>query len=275
MHEDDVGNDQMEDDKSSEDLPSFTAGELADLYDRDKTEPGREIVIEERTISSLAEIIAFANKHKSPISFEVCVLNEVQIDSADVDMSVYESVFTVQVDFRKGIFTGRLNFWDADFHKRADFGLSIFKKEVSFDDCTFYNGANFAGATFENGAAFASCVFEGEIVFDHAKFAGEVDFSESTFRNKVTFKGTRFSQVVDLSDVEFKEGADTTGSNLMDMEKAAQAKQRRPQKGLPKRAKKRAEFNPWRKLDQVSKKNISRRQILRGIFRFLPEKDEK
>ena len=275
MHEDDVDNDQIEDDKPSEDLPAFTAGELADLHDREKTGADREIVIEERSISSLAEIIAVANEHKRPIIIEECVLNKVQIDSADVDMSVDESVFTEEVDFRKGIFSGKLSFWDAAFHKRADFGLSIFKEQVSFDDCTFHNGVNVAGATFENGAAFVSCVFEGEIVFDHAKFAGEVDFSESTFRNKVTFKGTRFSQVVDLSDVEFKEGADTTGSNLMDMEKAAQPTQRRPQKGLPKRAKQRTEFNPWRKLDQASKKSMSRREVLRGIFRFLPEKEEK
>jgi hypothetical protein len=275
MHENDLDNDHIEDDKPSEDLPEFTAGELGDQYDRDETGADREIVIEERTISSLAEIMAVANKHKRPISFEECVLNEVQIDSADVDMSFDESVFTEQVDFRKGIFGGKLSYWDAAFHKRADFGLSIFKEEVSFEECTFHNGVNFAQASFENVAAFVSCVFEEEIVFDHARFAGEVDFSESTFRKKVTFKGTHFSQVVDLSDVEFKEGSDTTGSNLMDMEKAAQPKQRRLQKRLPKRAKQRAEFDPWRKLDQASKKSMSRREVLRGIFRFLPERDEK
>lgn len=275
MHEDDVDNDYTQDETSSQEVPALTAEEIADLQDTDRREAGREIVIEERTISSLSEIIAFAKEYKRPISFGECVLNQVRIDSADVDISVDECVFAEQVDFRKGIFGGKLSFWDAAFRKRAYFGLSVFKEKVSFEECTFYNSVNFAGATFENGAAFASCVFEGEITFDHAKFAGEVDFSESIFSKKVTFKNTRFSQVVDLSDVEFKQGSDTTGSNLMKMEKAVRAKQTRPQKRLLKRAKPRPEFSPWRKLDQLSKKNISRRQVLRGIFRFLPEKDEK
>lgn len=275
MHEDDVDNDYIQDETSSQEVPALTAGELADLQDTDRTESGREIVIEERTISSLSEIISFAKEYKSPISFGECVLNEVRIDSADVDISVDECVFGEQVDFRKGIFGGKLSFWDAAFRESAYFDLSIFKKEVSFEECTFHKSVNFAGATFENAAAFASCVFEGEITFDHAKFAGEVDFSESTFWKKVTFKNTRFNQIVDLSDVEFKQGSDTTGSNLMKMEKAVRAKQTRPQKRLPKRPKPRAEFSPWPKLDQLSKKNISRRQVLRGIFRFLPKKDEK
>lgn len=37
---------------------------------------------------------------------------------------------------------------------------------------------------------------------------------------------------------------------------------------------KKREFNPWRELDKVSKKNMTRRDLIRGVFRFLP-KDKK
>lgn len=35
------------------------------------------------------------------------------------------------------------------------------------------------------------------------------------------------------------------------------------------------EFNPWGELDKASKKNVSRRDLITGLFRFLPRKDEK
>lgn len=276
MHEDDVNNDQIEDDEPPEDLPAFAAKDLTDLWDRKGTEADPDIVIEGRSISNLAEIIAVANEGKRPITIEECVLNEVEIDSTNLDLCIDESVFAEEVYFKKGIFGGKLTFWDTAFQKKADFALSIFKKEIRFEDCTFHNRMSFAGVTFEKGAAFVSCVFNGDIVFDHAKFAGEVDFSASTFKKGATFKGTRFSQVVNLSHVEFKEGVDTTDSNLLEMKKAPQARKSLPQqKRFPKQAKHKAEFNPWEKLDQASKKSVSRRQVLRGIFRFLPEKEEK
>lgn len=275
MYEDDVDNDHMDDFEPSEDIPAFTAEDLADLYHGEETGADSNILIEGRSISNLAEITAVANEHIRPITIEECVLNEVEIDSINVDMCVDESIFTEEVYFKKGILGGKLIFWDAAFQKKADFTQSIFKKEIRFENCTFHSGVSFARATFENGAAFVSCVFKGDIVFDHARFAGQVDFTRSTFKKKAAFKGARFSQVVDLRDVEFKEGADTTDSNLMEMEKAAQAKKRTPPKTVRKKGKQRAEFNPWRKLDQASKKSMSRREMLRGIFRFLPEKEEK
>ena len=48
-----------------------------------------------------------------------------------------------------------------------------------------------------------------------------------------------------------------------------------PKKKRRKPLKQRSEFNPWRELDKASRKTMSRRQILRGVFRFLPEKKEE
>ena len=35
------------------------------------------------------------------------------------------------------------------------------------------------------------------------------------------------------------------------------------------------EFNPWTELDKASKKNVSRRDLITGLFRFLPRDDDK
>ncbi len=35
------------------------------------------------------------------------------------------------------------------------------------------------------------------------------------------------------------------------------------------------EFNPWQELDKASKKSVSRRDLLRGVCRFLPDENEK
>jgi hypothetical protein len=60
---------------------------------------------------------------------------------------------------------------------------------------------------------------------------------------------------------------------IEDMIEVARQAQRSQQKEPREKAKPRkTEFNPWRELDKVSKKNLSRRQILRGVFKFLPEK---
>jgi len=43
-----------------------------------------------------------------------------------------------------------------------------------------------------------------------------------------------------------------------------------------KRVKKKKEFNPWAELDKASKKNVSRRDLITGLFKFLPrDKDNK
>ncbi len=42
-----------------------------------------------------------------------------------------------------------------------------------------------------------------------------------------------------------------------------------------KRTSKKKSFNPWRELDRASKKNVSRRDLVTGLFRFLPRQDDK
>ena len=276
MYEDDIDDNDMDDDDEDDDFPEFSIRELGQPGDRGDARSISSIAIEERTIPSLAEIVAIANKDDRSINVEDCVLTNAQIRQADIDISVSDSVFTGKADFKNGVFGARFAFWDATFESEADFDQAVFRATVSFEDCIFEKKVNFAGARFEKGAAFTSCDFEEETTFDHAAFGGEVDFSWSTFRKKVTCKKAVFSQSVDLSNVKFEGDLDSTGSNLADMKKEARTKQKGRQKMFQKKIKpKKTEFNPWRELDKVSKKTMSRRQILRGIFRFLPEsKDE-
>ena len=35
------------------------------------------------------------------------------------------------------------------------------------------------------------------------------------------------------------------------------------------------EFNPWAELDKASKKNVTRRDLITGLFRFLPREHDK
>ena len=275
MYEDDIDDNDMDDDDEDDDLPEFNMRELGQPGDRGDTRSISSIAIDERTIPSLADIVAIANKDGRPIYVEDCVLTNAQIRRADIDISVSDAVFTGKADFKNGVFGARFAFWDATFESEADFDQAVFRATVSFEDCIFEKKVNFAGARFEKGAAFTSCDFEEETTFDHAAFGGEVDFSWSTFRKKVTCKDAVFSQAVDLSNVKFEGDLDSTGSNLGDMKKEARTKQKGPQKMFQNKIKpKKTEFNPWRELDKVSKKTMSRRQILRGIFRFLPEKKD-
>jgi|GEM_PF-4251148 len=49
--------------------------------------------------------------------------------------------------------------------------------------------------------------------------------------------------------------------------------ERRSSKNKRKRSKR--EFNPWTELDKVSRKNVTRRDLISGLFRFLPREDDK
>jgi hypothetical protein len=275
MHEEDVDDDDMDDEEDEDDLPEFRLEELSQSGDRDETGPSRLIVIEERIIPSLAEIVAIANKDNRPISIEECKLAGAQIDSANIDISIDESVFTENARFANGIFLANLAFYDVTFYKKADFGTAVFRGKVHFENCMFHDTVHFGGATFDKGVAFTFCDFHEETTFDSGSFRDEVDLRGSTFRKKVTFKDAVFEKQVDLNNVQFKQGPETTGSNLLDMKKETRIQNKGTQKQYQKTRKPRkAEFNPWRELDRVSKKTMSRRDMLRGVFRFLPEKKE-
>lgn len=69
---------------------------------------------------------------------------------------------------------------------------------------------------------------------------------------------------------------DRISSNLGPVkEKYTQPGLRSPKKTRRNPLKQRSEFNPWRELDKASRKTMSRRQLLRGVFRFLPEKKKE
>ncbi|HID26860.1 MAG TPA: hypothetical protein EYP22_03325 [Methanosarcinales archaeon] len=247
--------------EDSDDFPVFDIKELK--WDTETTETGEihDIGIEERTIQSLGEIVAIADKHNMSVNIKECVLMEVQIDSAHIDISFNKSIFKEKIHFKSGVFNGKLNFWVSTFEEEADFSGAIFKEDIDFKDCTFHKEVNFFGTTFEKKAAFAFCDFKGETAFNGASFKEEVDFSGSTFRKKAIYNEAIFKKAVNLSRTLFEESLEIMGSNLPDMSQ--------------KEKEQTTQFNLSHELDKVFKKEVSRRQILRGLFRFLPEDREK
>jgi len=276
MHEDDVDDDEMHEDEDEDRLPELRLEELSHPDDTDGTGPSRPIVIEERMIPSLADIVAIANKDHRPVSIEECELAEARIDSANIDISIDESVFTQNAAFSNGIFLGKVTFFDVMFDKKADFGKAVFRGKVYFEDCLFCDTADFSGALFEDSAAFRFCEFKGETTFEGGTFGQEADFSESTFHTKVLFKEAVFKKDVHVHNAQFKDGFEASGSNFGDTKKEVRTQKKPADKRSHKRIKpQKASFNPWRELDKASKKTMSRRDMLRGVFRFLPKEKEK
>ncbi len=70
-----------------------------------------------------------------------------------------------------------------------------------------------------------------------------------------------FKKAVDLSKVLFEESLEIIGSN--------------PPDRLQKKMRQINQFNLSHEMDRTLKKKFSRRQVLRGLFRFLPEDKEK
>jgi uncharacterized protein YjbI with pentapeptide repeats len=270
MHDPDTENNHMDDDENGENLPELDMEELTEATGADQTGPGHQIVIEERTIPSLANVVAFANKAHRPVSFERCVVERVRLHASSVDMSFEDSLFTENVNFDRAVFTGKLDFWDTCFEQVAACGATTFKEEVSFEECFFRMRVNFARAVFEKRVAFTACDFEEDVTFDSTTFAAGVDFTASIFRAKISCRNAHFEKRVDLTNTTFEQAPDITGSNLEEAQEAEEPDQERPKEPHRKKPGKRAEFNPWRKLDEASKKTMSRRHLLRGIFRFLP-----
>ena len=71
-------------------------------------------------------------------------------------------------------------------------------------------------------------------------------------------------------------GADLDTSQTDDMDKVI-FPSGKPRKTIPRKTSqgKKQDFNPWRKLDEASRKTVSRRDLLRGVFRFLPKKNDE
>ncbi len=220
-----------------------------------------EIVIEHKTIRSLGKIVAIADKRSSSINIEECVLTEVHINSAEIDIFINESVFREEIEFKHGVFNGKLGFRDSFFHEKADLSGAIFRQDVDFQDCIFHKDLTFFESAFEKKATFVSCDFKGATTFEGASFKGEVDLSESTFRKKGGFKKAIFHQAVDLSGTLFEESLEITDSNLPDR--------------LHKKSGEATQSDLSHELDRLLERRISRRQVLRGLFRFLPEDKEE
>lgn len=260
------------DEDDDDDRMEFTLDDL----ERDAKQKGSPIVVEERTISDFEKLVGFANEHGRPIFIEESVIENVRIQTADVPIDIDDSVLIDLVDCNRGRFNKGIHFSEVVFGRDVSFNEAAFHAALSFDDCEFEGSVDFSTTVFEKGASFVSCDFEKETSFDGAQFKGRVDFRYSVFKKKAVFKNTFFSKVVDLDKVTFESGYDTTGSNLEEVKKTVQTKQKTATKSRSQgdMKPKRKEFNPWAELDRVSKKQMSRRDLFRGIRNLIPKRDD-
>lgn len=230
----------------------------------------QHIAIEQKLIPDLKEIIVIANKYRKCVTVEECVITRVSAPSLNVDISIDDSVLKGKVDFRQTVCQGRLSFTDSTFREDVDFGGAILKDTISFQGCTFQKRTNFNGVSFEKEATFTDCDFVEEVNFEDGLFRYGVDFTDSTFGKRVICRGTLFHGAVELRDSIFKQGIETEGSNLQEVTRSNSALQvHSKQRSKPeKRVNLRLDFS--HELNEKLKKNVSRRQILRGVFWFLP-----
>jgi hypothetical protein len=264
-----------EDDEDDENLPEFDIAELGELVGPEETGGRRNFVIAERTISNLADILTLANEVGSTLIMEECIIKGARLAGVDVDVFIVDSEFTETVYLKNGVFSAKLSFSDTDFAEGLIAQAAIFKEDVSMEDCVFLKKVDLGGAIFEKKVSFTWCEFEEDFSMDNARFASALDFAESTFQGRMTCRDAQFEQAVDLSSAKLERPVEATGSNLAKAQEAQAADQQPPKKRYMKKRKKKAEFNPWRSLDKASKKTMTRRHLLRGLFRFLPgEKEE-
>ena len=259
--------------EEDDDYPTFTLEEI----DLNAHPSDASIFIESRTISSLEQVIAYANAKGRVLGIEDSTIDKARILTAEFPIGIDDSVFIGNLDCHNAQFNQDIKFWDVYFSASIDFHAAVFHGLVLFEDCQFERSVDFSATVFENNASFVSCDFEKETSFAGAQFKGKADFQSSVFKKSAVFKNTVFSGALNLDTVTFESGYDTTGSNLEDVNKAAQDKQEKATKRQwrgPVKAMKQKEFNPWAAMDRASKKKMSRRDLFRGIRNLIPKRDD-
>jgi hypothetical protein len=273
LDEDDIKDDlgDLEDDDDG-DRPEFILGDpeqAAKLHNS-------RIVIENMTISDFETVVTFANDYGRPIFVEVSDIVNPRIQTVNIPIAIDDAVFVGCLDSNKGVINKQIQFWDVVFTGEVHFNEAFFHAAVRFNGCQFEDNTDFSSALFEKTLSFNSCNFKKEVSFDGTRFKGKVDFSDSIFKKKILLTNTLFAQAVNLENVRFDGGHDATGSNIQEVSKGTQVlKQKAPESAGRHHAEpKRKAFNPWAELDKVSKKEMSRRDLFRGIRNLFPKRDD-
>lgn len=260
-----------EDEDFADDWPRFA---LENLEHDPKLQDSR-IVIEEMTISDFEQVVAFANEHVRPIFVEGSVIEKARIQTVDIPITIDGADLVGPFDCRKGTFNKELQVWDVSFDGHVSFQEAVFGADVKFEDCRFEGATDFSGSLFEKNVSFISCHFGKGASFHGTRFQGQVDFRDSVFKKRAQFQNTIFANAIDLDKVRFEAGYDAAGSNLEGLNKTSQAQKtaaKSPSQGDSKP--KRKAFNPWVELDRVSKKQMTRRDLFRGIRNLIPKRDD-
>jgi hypothetical protein len=286
--EDEEDEDEEDDDEEDEEdeYPEFTGLDLEKLI----TANMQTLLIEGRIIRDFSSVVSQAEERGISLAVEDCRLYGTRFAGAKIDMSFDDVSFMEPWDSADGHFMGHLHFYDSAFSHPVNFRSAVFEKDVLFDDCSFAKVATFAGSRFKSKASFMYSEFDKGALFDHAVFDEYVDFSRAEFGKRTSFKETVFEKGANIRETDFAKDMAGMGLNKESLSRKQSphvedaepsppepenqhSETSRPVKKLE-QVKPKREFNPWQELDRVSKKSVSRRDLLRGAFKFIPKKEE-
>lgn len=251
-------------DIGTERLPEFSRIEAQKAIEAD--DPGSPLMIKKKTVTDLEEVIALANDMQRPVHIQGALIEKARICTARVSITIEASFFVDDLHWESMHFNQPLRFHDVDFQNKVRFRNSGFAGSVYFDGCVFHDETDFTAACFWADFDFLSCRAHKKVSFEAARMGGSFNLGQSTFYRKVVFRNAVLGKAIDLDNVRFEVGYDARGSTLEKINKTPS------RQGGAQTTRK--TFNPWTAFDRVSKKQMSRRDLFRGIRNLIPKKDD-
>jgi hypothetical protein len=245
-------------------LPEFSSIEAQKAIEAD--DPGSPLMIEKKTVTDLEEVIALANDIQRPVHIRGALIEKARICATRMSITIEASFFVDDLHWESMHFIQPLRFHDVDFQNKVRFRNSGFAGSVYFDDCVFHDETDFTAACFWADFDFLSCRAHKKVSFEAARIGGSFNLGQSTFYRKVVFRNAVLGKAIDLDNVRFEVGYDARGSSLEKIQKSTS------RQGGAQTTRK--TFNPWTAFDRVSKKQMSRRDLFRGIRNLIPKKDD-
>jgi hypothetical protein len=250
-----------------EDLPVLDIESL-----RDTLHTGRKqvVVIEEKIIPDLEGVLLVANEHNVALQIEECILLKCSLPSVDIAISIDYSILKGKVHSKNSTFADKLSFSGSSFEEAMDLEGATFKGDLSFDECVFKREAKLTGAILEGLCFFGSCEFADELDLQMTSFARKAYFHESVFKKGVRHDGAVFREGIEFNKLIFGKNVDSSLRlrNYGELGRSTDGETEH-------RIKETGEHISLSQLDKTLQRRVSRRQILRSVFRFLPEKEIK
>jgi hypothetical protein len=274
--EDDDGDEDDDEDEDEDEDDEHTVLNVAELRAGTSRGATRIVTIERKIVQDLGEVLAAMAADNVPLDFQDCVIFKAKIKSTEATFFFDGCVFKERLDCKDGTFDGELSFEDSTFEKEADFSGAVFKADLDFEDCVFHETVSFSKTIFAKKARLRSCEFAQEVIFDNASFQGEADLSDATSGQATRYTDAQVGNAVALSHCVFEKGQEITGSNLRDTKtdsftSEVNSEEKSSQGNIERTTTPRHQ----RVAKEEPKKGCTRRELLQGVLRFMPQDKEE